>query len=243
MVIQLNPHISVDIVVFGFDDNQLKVLLINDHYTKNGKQKHLIKLPGNLIMRKEPLARSAERILTELTGLRNIYLNQFGVFDDPARLHPPESLEWLQDTTSLPIDRVVTISYYSLIKINSGSNNLSLSPEAEWFPINEVPELIFDHNQIVEAGLDILRKEFLTEPLCFELLPEKFMLNQLQKIYEIILGFELDNRNFRKRINRLEYIIPLNERQTGVAHKPARLYKFDKQKYNDLEKQHTGFVV
>ena len=95
------------------------------------------------------------------------------------------------------------------------------------------------------TGLSTLQKEFLTEPLCFELLPAKFTLNQLQKLYEVIPGFKLNNRNFRKKINKLEYIVPLNERQTDVTHKPARLYIFDKEKYDDncINKGHTGFIV
>jgi hypothetical protein len=103
--------------------------------------------------------------------------------------------------------------------------------------------LIFDHNTIVQTGLEVLRKELLTEPLCFELLPEKFTINQLQRLYETLLGFKLDNRNFRKKIQRLPYIVSLHERQNGVNHKPALLYLFDHKKYADLKKEHSIFIL
>jgi hypothetical protein len=120
---------------------------------------------------------------------------------------------------------------------------LSKAYNARWHNLNEIPDLIFDHNEIIDEGLSALRKEFLTEPLCFELLPGKFTMNQLQHLSESILGFTLDNRNFRKRINRLEYIIPLNEHQTGVSHKPARYYTFDSGKFEIIKRAHTGFIV
>jgi hypothetical protein len=242
----LIPHISVDCVIFGFDGNKLQILLINrdvkDSVNKTGNK---LKLPGDLIIKWEPLDKSAKRILKEYTGLENIYLKQFGVFDNPGRLNHEVDLNWLRKTSGLPdIDRVVTIAYYSLIKLDmSCRTELSIVYDARWYPVENVPVLIFDHNEILEAGLMTLRKEFLTDPLCFELLPVKFTLNQLQKVYEVILGFQLDNRNFRKKIDRLEYIIPLNERQTGVTHKPARLYIFNKKRYDNLKKAHTGFII
>ena len=120
---------------------------------------------------------------------------------------------------------------------------LSKAYNARWYNLDSVPELIFDHNEILVEGLSTLQKEFLTEPLCFRLLPGKFTINQLQQISESILGFELDNRNFRKRINKLEYIVPLNERQTGVSHKPARYYVFDSKKFEIIKRELTGFIV
>ena len=120
---------------------------------------------------------------------------------------------------------------------------LSKAYNARWYNLDSIPDLIFDHNEIINEGLSALRKEFLTEPLCFKLLPGKFTINQLQLISESILGFKIDNRNFRKRINRLEYIVPLNEHQTGVAHKPARYYIFDHQKFDIIIREHTGFII
>lgn len=239
-----NPHISVDIVVFGFDDNEgLKVLLINRDEDEDKKSDKL-KLPGSLIIIRERLHDSAQRVLQELTGIKDIYLKQFGVFDNPERLNSGEDLQWLCDSSGIEIERVVTIAYYSLVKLHHYSETeLSKAYSARWYNLNEIPELIFDHNEIIDEGLSALRKEFLTEPLCFKLLPGKFTMNQLQHLSESILGFALDNRNFRKRINRLEYIIPLNEHQTGVSHKPARYYVFDSSKFEIIKKEHTGFII
>lgn len=240
----INPHISVDIVVFGFDINEgLKVLLISrdsDHIT--GKVR--MKLPGNMINIREFLHDSAYRVLKELTGIKNIYLKQFAVFDNPDRLKNGEDFEWLLKQVGTKIERVVTIAYYSVVKLHQFSEKkLSLINNAKWYKINEIPDLIFDHNEIISKGLEELRKEFLTEPLCFELLPKKFSLNQLQELSESILEIKLDNRNFRKKILKLGYIAPLEERQTGVPHKPAQLYKFDRHKFESINKDYTGFIV
>jgi len=244
MNLLFNPHISVDIVVFGFDDDEgLKVLLINRDEGET-KQSVKLKLPGNLIIINERLQDSAHRTLQELTGIKNIYLKQFGVFDNPERLKNGEDLKWLREKSGANVERVVTIAYYSLVKLQQYSETeLSKAFSARWCRLEEVTELIFDHNEILSEGLSNLQKEFLTEPLCFELLPKKFTINQLQHISEAILGFKIDNRNFRKRINRLDYIVPLNEHQKGVSHKPARYYIFDVNRFNVLKKDHTGFIV
>lgn len=239
----INPHISVDIVVFGFDINEgLKVLLINrdeNNISGNGR----LKLPGNMINIREFLQDSAYRVLKELTGIKNIYLKQFAVFDNPDRLKNGEDLEWLNKRTGATIERVVTIAYYSIVKLHDFSGELSTENNARWYKIKDIPALIFDHNEIVMKGLDVLRKEFITEPLCFELLPKKFSLNQLQEVSESVLELKLDNRNFRKKVLRLGYILPLDERQKGVAHKPANLYMFDRNKFGKIEKEYTGFIV
>lgn len=239
-----NPHLSVDCVVFGFDGHELKILLINRDAVGEKQQSGKLKLPGDLIIRGEMLNAAAQRILTEFTGLQDIYLKQFGIFDDPDRLVPPSDLEWLEARTGLKIERVVTIAYYSLVKIDlSIPTELSIAYNARWYACSSVPALIFDHNRIVEEGLNTLKRELLTEPLCFKLLPEKFTLNQLHRLYEAILGFSFDNRNFRKKIQRLPYIIPLNERQNGVSHKPALLHTFSYEKYLDLKKEDTSFIL
>ncbi|MBP1668052.1 MAG: hydrolase [Bacteroidetes bacterium] len=244
MKADLNPHISVDCVVFGFDGNELNVLLINRDPADASHPTGKLKLPGDLIIRSEMLAAAAQRILTEFTGLHDIYLKQFGIFDDPQRLDSSDDLEWLRNRSGLSIERVVTVAYYSLVKINhSIQTDLSIAYHACWYPCASIPALIFDHNRIIENGMEVLRRELLTEPLCFELLPDKFAINQLQRLYEAILGCSLDNRNFRKKIQRLPYIEPLNERQKGVPHKPARLHVFDNEKYLLLKKDHTIFIL
>lgn len=239
-----NPHISVDIVVFGFEDNiGLKVLLISRDKGEDNRSDKL-KLPGSLIIMSERLHDSAQRVLLELTGIKDIYLKQFGVFDNPGRLKNGEDIQWLRDTSGTNVERVITLAYYSLVKLyHYSETELSKAYNARWYNLNDVPELIFDHNEILAEGLSTLRNEFLTEPLSFKLLPGKFTINQLQHISESILGFPLDNRNFRKRINKLEYIIPLNEHQKGVSHKPARYYIFDSKKFEIIKKEHTGFII
>ena len=234
----LNPHVSVDCVVFGFNDQKLKVLLIEREKIPRVHLKgHKLKLPGSLISEAEDLDISASRTLKELTGINNIYLKQFGVFSSPGRLAPPEDLSWLRKTSGLVVDRVVTVAYYSLIKIMESNT----TEKTIWQPINEVPDLIFDHNVIVNRALEALRKEIRTEPLCFELLPKKFTIRQMQNLYEAILGEKLDNRNFRKKIKPLEFLMPLEEKEKEVNHKPAQLFKFDKRLYEKHRKVVSGF--
>lgn len=241
----LNPFISVDCVVFGYDNKELKVLLINrDKREDENYNLHRYKLPGDLIVKGERLQVSAERILKKLTGLENIFLKQFAVFDNPERLKTGDDLEWLKQRSGIAINRVVTIAYYSLIKLEqSRKTKLSVEYNAQWFSILEIPPMIFDHNDILQQGLITLRKGVLTDPLSFELLPHKFTLNQLCQLYEKILNIKLDNRNFRKKVQRLPYILPLNERQKDVAHKPARYYMFNKPKFEKEMKDHTGLVI
>jgi 8-oxo-dGTP diphosphatase len=234
----LNPHVSVDCVVFGFNERKLKVLLIERERIPKSKLKgHKLKLPGSLISEAEDLDISAARTLIELTGLNNIYLKQFGVFSAPDRLSPNQDLSWLRKTSGLKVDRVVTVAYYSLIKISESNT----TEKTIWHPIDEIPDLIFDHNRIITKALDILRKEIRTEPLCFELLPKKFTIRQMQNLYEAILGEKLDNRNFRKKIRPLEFLLPLEEKEKEVNHKPAQLYKFDKRLYEKHRKVASGF--
>lgn len=234
----LNPHVSVDCVIFGFNDNKLKVLLIERERTPNENGKgHKLKLPGNLISEAEDLDISAKRTLNELTGLENIFLRQFGVFSAPGRLAPKEDLDWLRESSGLMVDRVVTIAYLSLIKIDESK----ITKKTIWVPVDELPELIFDHNRIIKKALDALRKEIRTEPLCFELLPKKFSIRQMQNLYEAILGEHLDNRNFRKKVKPLEFLTPLEEKERDVNHKPAQLFKFDKRMYEKHRKVISGF--
>ena len=242
---QLNPHISVDCVIFGFDTHQLKVLLIEreriaqeDPLIPSG----IMKLPGNLILINEDIDSSAYRVLKELTGLDNIFLKQLEVFGKPDRLSNPNDLMWLKVTTGLQIERVVTIAYYSLVKIHESSLQDHIEGKTSWIPVEKIPQLAFDHNIIVDKALNTLRKELRTEPIVFELLPKKFTIRQLQNLYEIILGFTLDSRNFRKKISKLEYLIPLQEKEIGVNHKPAQYYKFDRKTYTRQQKE-LEFVI
>ncbi|NBC81778.1 MAG: NUDIX hydrolase [Bacteroidetes bacterium] len=236
-----NPHISVDCVVFGFNRHGMQALLI-DRANNHGDTRK--KLPGSLIIRNEMLEKAANRVLIDLTGLKNVFLKQFAVFDNPDRMQKQDDLDWLRESTQMNIDRVITIAYYSLLKIeDSQITSLSKEYNAQWFKLADIPELSFDHNKILNQGLQEVRRELLTEPHCFELLPEKFSLNQLHHLYEEILDITIDNRNFRKKIDRLDYIYPLNEWQKNVSHKPARLYFFDKERFYQTRKTDPGLVI
>jgi len=234
----LNPHVSVDCVIFGFNAKKLKVLLIEREKIPNVRLRgHKLKLPGSLISETEDLDTSVMRTLKELTGLDNIFLKQFGVFGLPDRLAPAEDLAWLRKTSGMKIGRVVTIAYYSLIKISESN----ITSKTIWLPVNELPELIFDHNRIISKALHVVRREFRTEPLCFELLPKKFTIRQMQDLYEAILDENMDNRNFRKKVKPLEFIIPLPDKEKGVNHNPAQLFRFDRKLYEKHRKIISGF--
>jgi hypothetical protein len=244
--LKLNPHISIDCVIFGFDGEKLKTLLIKRRYKTQDKEGIIsfrtdLKLPGDFISDEEDLNNSAYRILTELTGLTNIYLKQFGVFGEPDRINKKRDIEWLRETTGLPIKRVITITYYSLIKIDQSISELADLNDALWIETDEIKNLAFDHEKIVKHGLKTLRRKLQFEPVGVELLPEKFTLRQLQLVYEAILNRKLDKRNFRKKVFKANYLVQLNEKERGVAHKPAFLFRFDKKAYKDSFLEFDGF--
>ena len=240
---KLNPHISVDCVIFGFDGENLKVFVLKRSYKSPENSKILTdyKLPGDFITDEEDLNSAANRILNELTGLQNIYLKQFNVFGKPERINKKRDLDWLRETTGLPINRVVTIAYYSLVKINESREEKASKNNAEWLNLKDLTELAFDHLTIVNSGLNTLRNKLQFEPVGMELLPEKFTIRQLQNLYEIILGKNLDNRNFRKKVLKANYLIPLEEKEKEVAHKPARLFTFNKELYENSFNHFEGF--
>lgn len=238
----INPHISVDCVVFGFSTNQLKVLLIEREYKDDsGNQARDHKLPGDFITLNEDLDLAASRTLEELTGLKHIFLQQFAFLGEPDRISRESDMNWLNRTTGLEIHRVVTAAYFSLINITESNSEFAIKNNAYWMDIKEVPALAFDHSQIIERGLFHLRMALRNEPIGFELLPEKFTIRELQSLYEVILDCDLDNRNFRKKILKSNYLIQLDEKQSGVAHKPAYYYRFDKDIYEEQKKEYLGF--
>jgi 8-oxo-dGTP diphosphatase len=240
MSLKLNPHISVDCVIFGYDNLSLKVLVIDRNKGVNNHEKSAqssLKLPGSMVYDNEELDMAANRVLHELTGLDNIYLQQFKVFGSPERLNNKADLNWLQADTGMKINRVVTIAYYSLIKLHNTKNT---DDQLIWVDVNELPTLAFDHSQIIQSGLLALRNQLHNEPIAFELLSKRFTIRQLLVLYEIILGKSLDNRNFRKSITKWKYIVPANEKETNVAHKPAQYFKFDRRIYNKIK---SGFLL
>tara|TARA_B100001029_G_C14969711_1_gene399465 strand:- start:9 stop:704 length:696 start_codon:yes stop_codon:yes gene_type:complete len=223
-------NVSVDCVVFGFDNEakKLKVLLIkkkiNPYDKQNSEQQ--IALPGDLIRLEEDVDDSAKRVLFSLTKLSNIFLRQFRTFGDPKRVQSSKDQEWLKNFRQNPNERVITVGYVSLVRMEDYIPVASyFADEVKWVDISDVPLLAFDHNDIVESALLFLRNE-LNHELTSELLPRKFTLSQLQELHEIVLDQKFDKRNFRKQVISKGQIKETNEKQKGVSHKPARLYSF-----------------
>jgi len=238
----INPHITVDCVVFGFSTNQLKVLLIEREYRdESGHQAKDHKLPGDFITINEDLDLAAARILEELTGLKSIFLQQFAFIGQPDRITKKTDMEWLNTTTGMEIQRVVTSAYFALINITDSNSDFAIKNNASWIDVRDIPKLAFDHREIIDRGLTHLQLFLRNEPIGFELLPEKFTIRELQTLYEVILDCNLDNRNFRKKILKSNYLIQLDEKQSGVAHKPAFFYRFDKHIYDKQKKEYLGF--
>lgn len=235
--------ISVDCVVFGFDGESLNVLLIEQGLPSQGNlsaDKLQMALPGDMVLENESLDNSAERVLKELTSLEGIYLKQFHTFGDPNRVKSLKDRDWLRSFRPFPDRRVITVAYYSLVKMDEYQPQASsFAGKATWVNITDVPDLAFDHNEIVDLALQALREALKTHHIGFELLPDKFTLSQLQQLYEVILDRKLDKRNFRKNIKKLDQIVPLDEKQQGVLHKPAQLFKYER----DAEEGQDSSIV
>jgi 8-oxo-dGTP diphosphatase len=220
------PALTVDCVVFGLDADELEVLLV-----RRGLEPFAGRwaLPGGFVHVDETVDDAARRELQEETGLENIYLEQlytFGALDRDPR------------------ERVVTVAYYALVKLSEHNVRATTdAADAAWFAITDMPELAFDHGEIFELALARLRNKLRYQPIGFELLPKKFTLTQLQRMYEIILERPLDKRNFRKKILAMDLLVELDEVQKDVAHRAARLYKFDDRRYKKLVKQGFSFEV
>ncbi|MCI1648240.1 MAG: NUDIX hydrolase [Bacteroides sp.] len=232
-----NNHISVDCVVFGFDGERLKVLLIKRMGEEQGEIFHDMKLPGSLIYMDEDLDEAAKRVLNELTGLKNVQLMQFKAFGSKDRTKDPKDIHWLERAMQLKVERIVTIAYLSVLKIDRTlSRNLD-AYQAKWVALDEVKTLAFDHNLIIKEALVYIRQYVEFNPLIlFELLPRKFTASQLRMLYEVIYGNSMDVRNFHKKIAMMEYVVPLDEKQQGVPHRAARYYRFDKKIYNKIRR-------
>ena len=181
--------------------------------------KSLWAIPGDLVNPDEDLPVAAERILFDLTSLKNIDLHQSQIFGKPNR-HPQ--------------GRVITCAYFALVKVDElDAKASSWANEVKWVPIKEVEDLAFDHNEILNSTCEILKQKLSTEPVCFDLLPEKFTLNEMQQLYEYAFCLDMDKANFRKKIKHLP-LVDLKEKQKNVKHRPARLFQFDTEKYQDM---------
>lgn len=232
-----NNHISVDCVVIGFDGKQLKVLLIKRVGEEEGEIFHDMKLPGSLIYQDEDLDEAAKRVLHELTGLKNVNLVQFKAFGSKDRTKDPKDVHWLERAIQSKVDRIVTIAYLSMVKIDRALSRDLSDYQACWVALKDIKTLAFDHNLIIKEAMTYIQQYIEINPASlFNLLPRKFTVSQLRILYEVINGKRIDVRNFHKKIAMMEYVVPLDEKQQGVAHRAARYYHFDKKIYNKVRK-------
>ena len=231
-----NNHISVDCVVIGFDGEQLKVLLIKRAGEEEGEIFHDMKLPGSLIYMDED-SEMCIRDRNELTGLKNVNLMQFKAFGSKNRTKDPRDVHWLERAMQSKVERIVTIAYLSLVKIDRALNRDLDNYQASWVAMPDIKALAFDHNLIIKEAITYVRQyvEFNPSSL-FDLLPRKFTASQLRTLYELVYDKQYDVRNFHKKIALMEYVVPLEEKQQGVAHRAARYYRFDKKIYNKIRR-------
>ena len=201
-----NIAVSVDCVIFGYENKELKVLLIKSDLEEF---KGLWSLLGDLVRPDENIESAPYRVLRERTGLDDVYLDQVYTFGDLGR-HPS--------------GRVITTAYYSLINIKHHKLKLTHN-ELHWHKLNDIKKLAFDHKKILDTSLDRLREQIMDHPIIFNLLPEKFSLRELQDLYQAILGINLDRRNFRKKIAHKDWLLDLDEMENDVPHRPGKLYK------------------
>jgi 8-oxo-dGTP diphosphatase len=219
-------NISVDCVIFGFDDFKLKVLLIQHG---RGPMKGQWALPGDYLMNDISIDEMPHEVLRRLAGLKNVFVQQLGAYGQIDRVN---------------YRRVITVAYFALIspqkyKLIKGEG----TSDVQWFEVKDIPHLIFDHNLILEDALRQLKVKARIEPLGFELLNEKFTLTQLQKLYEAILGHTIDTRNFRRKLLSLDTLIDLEEVDSSVPHRAPALYSFDSEKYQELKSQGYYFEI
>jgi len=210
-------NLSIDCVIFGFDNKGLEVLLIRraiDPFRGEWA------LPGGFVLKDEDIDNAAKRILTDTSGIEDIFMEQFYVFGDIDRY---------------PERRVITIGYYALVSPDKYNLHPGLdTSEVNWFPYDQIKKLPFDHNKIINTALGKLRIRVRRQPIGFELLPQKFTLPKLQLLYESILDTKLDKRNFRKKLLKMNLLSKLEEKEKDNVRRAANLYKFDKKNYKKL---------
>ncbi|MFI3321530.1 MAG: NUDIX domain-containing protein [Rikenellaceae bacterium] len=230
-----NSSVSVDCVILGFDGKDLNLLLIRRESNSTRKGIDDYKLPGSLIYESEELESAAYRVLENMTGLSNIFLEQLQVFSNPNRVKG-DDLKWLNSYYGIQTNRVITVAYYSLLKLDDKIRRFTLRKGAVWRPIDSVKRLGLDHKEIATSAISTITSKFFQSPIAFELLPKRFTIRQLQTLYEAVIGTELDSRNFRKKITNLGYLEATGEREKNVAHKPAQYYTFNRIKYEKERK-------
>lgn len=211
----INPkfYVSVDCIIFGFSEGELNLLLLKRNFEPSKGEWSLM---GGFVQQDESVDDAAKRVLAELTGLENVYMEQVNTFGEVGRD---------------PGERVISIAYYALININEYDREAVQQHNAFWVNINEMPDLIFDHPQMVQAARDLMKQKASTKPIGFNLLPELFTLSQLQSLYEAIYGEDIDKRNFRKRIAEMDYIEKTDKIDKKGSKRGAALYKFNDKVY------------
>src|SRR4051794_6215401 len=222
------PCVTVDCVVFGLDleVEDLKILLIQ---RRDDPFAGMWALPGGFVNMDETLDASAKRELQEETGIARLYLEQLYTFGDPGRD---------------PRGRTITVAYYALVKLTDHTIKADTdASDVGWFAVSDLPRLAFDHAKIVTVALNRLKGKVRYQPIGFELLPAKFTLSQLQRLYEVVLERELDKRNFRKKILGMGLLVETSEIQKDVAHRAARLYRFDEDRYRRLVQKGFNFEI
>jgi ADP-ribose pyrophosphatase YjhB (NUDIX family) len=207
--------LSVDCIIFGFDDGKLKIL-IGRRKMDPGRGEW--SLYGGFVANDESVDDAASRTLYELTGLRNLYMRQVGAFGNVDRD---------------PGERVVSIAYYALINVKDYEDDLRMAHGVEWVNIEEIPQLYSDHNEMVMKARKLMQQKLASEPVGFRLLPSLFTLTQLQKLYEAVNGSELDKRNFRKRVKEMDFIEKTELIDKSSSKRGAYLYRFNKRVYNE----------
>ncbi len=212
---------ALDSIIFGFDGEELKLLLVKRGIEDEDRTWSLM---GGWVQPDESLEGASSRILFELTNLKDIYLEQLHTFGSPDRD---------------PVERTVSVAYFALINVEDYAHKISRNFEAQWFSVQELPNLLFDHGSMVDMAIQHLRYKASQHPIGFELLPEKFTIPQLQKLYEAIFGTELDKRNFSRKLLSTNLLIKLDEKQKGYSKKGAFFYKIDEEKY---KKQFNTFL-
>lgn len=205
---------AIDCIIFGFDGEELKLLLIQRGFEP---QKGKWSLMGGFVQSHEDFDAAASRILKELTGLEGVYLEQLQAFGQPGRD---------------PVERTVSVAYFSLIDIHQYEKQLNTDYHAEWFPLKKIPELIFDHSRMVHMAKEKLQYKAAFHPILFELLPEKFTIPQLHSLYEGVYDTALDKRNFSRKLLSTNLLVKQKEKEKESSKKGAFYYKLDKRKYN-----------
>ncbi len=211
--------VAVDCIIFGFDGQELKLLLVKRHIEP---EKGKWSLMGGFVQPDESFDNAASRVLKKLTGLEDVYMEQLSAFGNPDRD---------------PIERTVSVAFFSLIDINKYTQQISHEYHAEWFPVKEIPPIIFDHSRMLEMAKEKIRNKAAFHPILFELMPEKFTLPQLQSLYEGIYDATLDKRNFSRKILSTSLLVKQKDKERETSKRGAFYYKLDRKKY--LNKFHA----